>query len=686
MQVGNGLRRRLWALALVCLCGCGGGNGGGGGNPPPGGGSDARGVLMASIEAKAETFDGTNMHQENQQMLAFLQTKPEFVETGVGADGAWGKFADGTFLAVGNNLDAVSDTRQAPPAIIRSSRPGRSRDAGLPSSKNIMLGTSLGDWYEGFLEPYIPPLFEGQGYQRVKPDASVEALKNLNNVAVLHLFGHGFLLDVRKPAPKLFVAWTSTLRTTALDAQYKSDLDDGSLVYVTSLAFHTDTQTPVKKRWETHYAFTHKFVTKYWSGKFDPNSLVFMNTCNSANLDALEFQFACLNAGASYYLGWSERMKLGEAVGSAAYLFDRLLGSNTDKIGGGTQETPPQRPFSIMPVLVEMGTRMRSTAPYAFDTTLPPPEEPGGPGVYGKLMFLTINGKFQQLAPSIEGLTVDEQKDELTINGSFGEAKGTAFMGTTALTVKAWDANKIVCTLPRSGAGSSGDVTVQTPNPLLSSNTVQLTEWNGTVTCTFEGKGSIRQVMQFNVHFRADVHDRRIQPHGTPFMSGAGFLQALDTHGTFETSGNYISPDGLIFEEWSGSGAIPSFIKPPDGTSPPEVTNVVVQGSFDEDRKWSLAVRAVAKSGNRVHTIIKDTQGKIVSDKTEDHDAVWLSVGDMNGNINLVTAGPDYSVPGGTKTLAVGTDESLTLEWSSMTAINPPKADSARSVKRRSRR
>ena len=115
------------------------------------------------------------------------------------------------------------------------------------------------------------------------------------------------------------------------------------------------------------------------------------------------------------------------------------------------------------------------------------------------------------------------------------------------------------------------------------------------------------------------------------------------------------------------------------------MSNVVVEGSFDENRKWSMAIRAVGKSGNHIHTVIRDSQGRIVTDKTEDADAVWLSINDMSGSLFLVTASPDFSIPGGSKTLAVDSDTSMTLDWTSMASVNPPDPNAARSAKIRSK-
>jgi hypothetical protein len=53
----------------------------------------------------------------------------------------------------------------------------------------------------------------------------------------------------------------------------------------------------------------------------------------------------------------------------------------------------------------------------------------------------------------------------------------------------------------------------------------------------------------------------------------------------------------------------------------------------------------------------------------------WLSLGDMNGNPDLVLASGGYDVPGGTVTHALSADESTTLTWTAMAAKHPPNTD-----------
>jgi hypothetical protein len=270
-------------------------------------------------------------------------------------------------------------------------------------------------------------------------------------------------------------------------------------------------------------------------------------------------------------------------------------------------------------------------------------------------------------------LSVDEQKDELTISGSFGDTQGTVEINSTTLTVKSWTNSRIVCDLPRTGDNASGDVSVIAGFPMQHSNAVPLTEWKGTVTCTQKSKGSLQSIMKFNLHFRTDVQDHRLAPHQLPVLFAANYANALDSSGTFETSGTYQTPDMSYTESWSGSGNVPPYISP---TDPASVSNFAIQGTIDKDRNWSMAITALAKNGNHVHVVTN------TSDTTVTSDIGWTSSGDLNGGLYLARLGTDFVVPAGSVTRQIDAEQSLTLAWTTMAPNHAPASDTPRSASR----
>ncbi len=653
--------------ALIALCqmsGCSsgsGGSGGGGGGGGGGGSADTRAVLLDSITAKCGTFTGDDMTSENQQMLAFLKTKPEFVQTGLTPSGAWGRFADGTNLFICNNINPAIEPDQ--PDLTRSiqllrqsqtirnstsTRQAMPTRDGIPIDGTVMLGTSLGSFFEGFSNR-IPNMFKTENYTRVQPDSSLDALSKINDVSVLYMFGHGGSFPIFDGGDPVFNVWSSTLRARdgSTDTPYLADLHSGAVSYFVAQAYPTDPKIkgPKKNYFETHYCFSSKFVTKYWTGKLDKDSLVFMNTCDSASPAALDFELACLNAGASYYLGWSDRMMIGEGLASAAFLFDRMLGSNSTELGASLKATPPQRAFSILEVLNDMSTHNRSGAAYALDKSGPAPVKKGDAVTIATLQPMSLNQKFEQLAPSIHDLAINEGADELSINGFFGDEKGSVSIGSTDMVIKEWTPISITCKLDRTGTDSSGPVKVYNHGGHVS-NIVPLTAWHGTGTYTVEEAGSLKMVMTFDMRFRGDYHGPRTGPGVTPDDPAMSFNLPLSTTGTYAFSGTYTSPPGTFTESWSGSGSLAAR-QPGSNTS---ADNTISYFGTIVNNKWDTSLLAYATKGNHVHTISRKPDLTIINERSFDEDGFGISNFDGIGGNFQATVHGDSLIDGGTRT------------------------------------
>jgi hypothetical protein len=337
--------------------------------------------------------------------------------------------------------------------------------------------------------------------------------------------------------------------------------------------------------------------------------MVFINACRGASADALDFELACLQAGAGVYFGWTDRVQGGDAAVSAAFLFDRMLGTNSDKL---PMEHPPQRAFSSVDVWGEMQTRQRPNQAYTLDSSVNPKT-----GLTANLMPFALNTAFALLAPSIHDLAVNEEADELAINGEFGDVPGVVQISGYNLTVKSWDNYSIVCDLPRSGSASSGDVKV-TVNSAQFSNTVPLTAWHGTATYTLEELGTLRMTMTFDMRFRGDVHLHRDVPGEMPVPTGLAFTHSHLTSAAYEFPGRYEDPQNLHYtEEWSGSGTMASY---PGTGAPSSLANAVSLGGSINEGKWDMSILASATKGNHVHSFQISPQGAIIGDSRYDAD------------------------------------------------------------------
>jgi len=654
-------------LAGAALLGCSGSSSG---SSPAGGGTAgeaSKSIAIEAISSKLASFDGSDQEAETQRLLEFVRGRTEFTESGMEDGAVWARFPDGTTLIIGNNLVATRPNRVASAAPVLWKL---AMGVGPPETRNVLLGGSLGSTYQGFTEE-LAGIFEQGGYARVQPDSTVDALKSLDHVAVLYLNAHGATVPLRSGGASEYAVWTSTRRAAdgSTDTPYLADLLDGSLTYYQAHVYTDDATVPggVRRSVETHYAITSKFVRKYWTGKFAAQSLVFINACKSSSAEAFDFQMACLTAGAGVHLGWTDRVQGGDAVVSASFLFDRMIGSNWPTV---LPEMPPQRPFPLLEVWDEMRGRQRPNQAYDLASSVNP-----GTRDTASLFPFMQDGEFG-LAPSIRDLAVHEQADELSVNGWFGDVPGIVTVGNKEVTVKSWTSWGIVCDLPRSGEGSTGDVRVIVGDA-HSSNPVPLTAWHGTSTYTEEGRGTLKMTMTFDFRIRGDVHGYRAAPGEVPCGPGMSFDPSLANSGTYEFSGIYVDIPSQYTEEWSGSGTMTAFTDAMGNGSQPLASNVYALGVIDQGR-WSMNVLATAIQGKHVHAVQRDPNGsgQVLSDFWYDEDG--LGVGDFDGT------GPpyqsdftsDFVIQPGNRSLAG--PRSLTLQWSAFAPENAPGSDTQR--------
>ena len=641
-----------------------------------GSGGDSRSAVLDAVAALMSTFDGSDQDHENLEMLAFVQGRSEFTESGLAEGGAvWARFPDGTTLVIGNNLIPTKPPPVAHSASARSRRTLNSEN-GIPETQNVVVAETLGTFYDT-VNTDIEEMLSTQYYNRVPAGSSIDSLKTLSDVAVLYLDTHGAAIPLRQNGEPEYTIWTSTARARdgSTDAAYQDDLRDGSLTYFMAYVFR-DGSAPgsVDREVELHYAITAKFVQKYWTGKFTKNSLVFMNACRSGSLDALSFELACLQAGAGAYLGWTDRILAGDAAISAAYFFDRILGANTE-----FPQAPPQRAFPYIDVLGNMQARQRSDHAYALDSSINPKT-----GLTATLTPLTLSTDFGLLAPSIRSLAVNEQADELGITGFFGDVEGVVQVGATELKIKSWDDHSILCELPRTGPGSAGDVKVTVYGSQFS-NVVPLTAWHGTATYTVEEAGTLKMTMGFDVRFRGDIHAVRDTPGEIPASPSLAFEHSLVTSGTYEFSGRFDDPGTRYSEEWSGSGTMKSSIELQPGEQQTSENTVSCVGTITEG-KWDMSILALAIKGNHVHATQRDPQGVLIYDDRHDADGVGVGNFDPPGSAFQAAVSGNSDIAGGKREVVVdsafggGLKAKHTLEWSEFTPESAPTSETTASL------
>ena len=153
----------------------------------------------------------------------------------------------------------------------------------------------------------------------------------------------------------------------------------------------------------------------------------------------------------------------------------------------------------------------------------------------------------------------DESNGTLVLFGSFGTKPGTVKVGGTSLAVQSWTDEKIVCTLPLTGNGSSGTTTVEFDD--AKSNAVELTEWSGQFLYTWQDVGTLKHSMAMNVRIRADIGS--IRAGRIPLDSTINFAATKDSSAHYTSGGDFkttIDPCTYKVNFSQVTGDIPVFV------------------------------------------------------------------------------------------------------------------------------
>lgn len=590
-----------------------------------------RWAAINAANAKFGSLAGVDPKSDMEELLAFIRTRPEFVDSGIDTTlpSVWAQFADGQQIIFSDDLlpNATIAKRQQNAMLPRLAAAPESTTAGPVGEATEAVpaleagqrasGTpvsSTADFYSGlgagFLlsdaMPHIATWSAAQKYgSGVVGDPSVEALKTVGGEGVFAIASHsGF-------GSGTYSVWTSTkaddgketvarklctavetgpAEVGGLPCDILHDLDAGRLVHSAAHLYDATGHDVI----ETHYGITTAFVEDYW-GRFSQNSFVFLAACSSdaPSPDAQAFKEAVLLKGASVYAGWNGKVGDTYSTTVAQFLFDRVLGANQDT---DFAENPPQRPFDYGSVL---------TALKKYGLQVDP-----NPANLGSTLQFTVNkdaayGQFVSLAPSISNMAMDEVKGQLTINGIFGtdprldgsspsvqvggtvDTKNGVQVESNGLDVKieSWDTNRIVVDLPLSGTGSAGNVQVNARGHL--SNVAQLTEWRGgKFVFTISLPGSLLARTTYNVHLREDIRKYRNEIEDAPREPGPeGFAAANDSRATIVCTGVAPVPgDPPIPDTWKGSATLS-----PAGSVPITTPSFVFDGTVISSTQMTVA-------------------------------------------------------------------------------------------------
>ena len=258
-------------------------------------------VALDAVVAKANTLGGVDVATGNQSLLAFIETIPDFVQSGIDAPSSsvWAMFADGTPVIFGNDRKLPSNpvnsksTAQtvAPIQAAAADRAGRKDSAGpaLPPTEIPASSQVRNLWADGYqltgdaIVNALVPWLKAENYtpnvqiglpSDYDPSASVDALKSVGGDGVLYFATHGgFWGNGTLPFPLTFAVATSTPADPIRSTMYANDLQAtprNLVVYVPNIG----------GVFVPRYGITAAFVKTYWKN-FSDNSFVYISACSS---------------------------------------------------------------------------------------------------------------------------------------------------------------------------------------------------------------------------------------------------------------------------------------------------------------------------------------------------------------------------------------------------------------------
>ncbi len=566
-------------------------SGAGAGDTPLDPGTE-KAVLDAADVQFSSIVNGTADHAtRNQQMAAWLQSRPEFAAAGVtSVDSVWGRLKNGhlyvaTSTFIPGEDGRAANGRAALPVPTRKIAPtnfpfrrmaqrshaaasgkrgvmrGRDATSELPHNAQARVLLSLDREFYNPPNDQVAGLLSDYHYNVIQQLATVENLKSVSGDGAFYWGAHGTIGMDDRSQMAYWAVWTATDVTGTNNILYKADLDDGSLVHFSAAYQRSGVGNGVIVR--AHYAITTKFIAKYnWS--FAPNCFLYMACCYS-DYGAIVADMAARSDGSAATYGWSNVVGVLAAWKAGAFAFDRLLGANQVE----PKESAPQRPFDAANVYSEMQNKGLDKG---GDSCVLIEHDDGAPALAPSIYNMTMSERIQE--SPLRG------KSKLTINGQFGTDEGTVKIGGVEVPIITWAKDKIECEpadLP--GPGFAGDVLVISQG--RPGNSVPLTQWHGKLTYSIDllppQVSNAVSTIVCDVYFRGDVHR---------FRNQAG--EGRNTPGPFDfraapgsTCHWAVTGDPPPMATWSGplSADLPFGL---NGTvNPPYGTGFIVSGIVD---------------------------------------------------------------------------------------------------------
>lgn len=536
----------------------------------------AMNVRMTDVQTFYQTLPHTSVSADIASVAAHMSSSDGFKNVTVSPGGIGANFSDGTpaFIFtdreedVGGGSSAMSSARQAarghrfgipvgasPSPVPTGPPPNTTLGPGAAHVIDFVVNTGDTRAFTPSRQYELGSAFVGDGFTAANGyevdvlNVTLENITGLGSSHPLDLFSiatHG-AVDLN-PQPRYVWFSQTPVADTSLQT-YAADLAANRVAVSVYLGIGESDELSA-------FAFTPDFVAEH--AQFNPGAIVDNESCFGQSPSTAAAVAATLQAaGAGRYYGWTKTVLADDADGFDIFLYDRLIGVGSQPmVQSGLEQmvfrdyaanaAPVQRPFPLDAVDAVAYTEPHGaslsdsggTVPFAvsdngdvYNAPFPPVSD----GTASKLVITDFGGEsvahppIEYALPSIRDLQMKEDQlgGELEIDGAFPATQGTVSIvnavGTFTPLIYSWSTSKIFVRTALEGAGANGLVTVTAAG--ITSNAVQLTQWEGTFTyseadtiptlATYEGasvpyalpgsgSGSVRA--PFSIGVRADVH------------------------------------------------------------------------------------------------------------------------------------------------------------------------------------
>jgi hypothetical protein len=427
----------LVILSLLLNCACGGGGTGMDTLPTFNPGSVSKAERNAAYD-EVETLFHSIYGQKDAaaQLVAKMKTMSQFAAAEISESGdAIGWFKDGQMYAVFTS-DQYTPTTNVMTSAKHTVPKASGRDlTGEPTAYLI-------NAFEPAREDAtlaIAGQLNDKLYNTIVRTGTVNDYISIRDAGLLFIHAHG-IIHTDKTRKKHFWYATSDTPNDAQDLALKSYIDSGQLSVGSGPAYDSQgSRTTVRK-----YIITDKFLHDVGT-TFAKNATWISQSCSSFNPFMLRSVLDPETGfpGVETYGGWTKPEDSTESTPSMAFLFDRLLGTNS------VQPIQPGKPNPL--TISEAFAKLITTT------------RPGGGLVYGSSntvfglsKFAIATGKtvVPTIIPAINEVSVNIADQVLEISGHFGSAQGPVTLDGSNLTVTSWSETLVKVTKPDSNHGT----------------------------------------------------------------------------------------------------------------------------------------------------------------------------------------------------------------------------------------